>query len=106
MGSITPTPLNLIPVDGRMVPVVLRIAATDRCDPPITGQCKLVEVRSNEGAGGQEPDWQILGPRNVNLRAERNGRISDRLYTLEVRCTDKSGNSSTGTTTVKVPRNG
>jgi len=37
------------------------------------------------------------------LRAERSGLGTYRVYTITVACTDASGNTSTGTVTVKVP---
>jgi len=65
-------------------------------------------VTSNEpvngtGDGDQEPDWEITGPLTVNLRAERAGTGSGRVYTLTVQCSDDSGNSSTGSVAVTVP---
>lgn len=62
-------------------------------------------VSSNEpvdglGDGDQVPDWQIAGNLTVNLRAERAGNGSRRVYTISVGCTDASGNSSTKTVPV------
>jgi len=67
-------------------------------------------VTSNEpvdglGDGDTGPDWQITGDLTVNLRAERSGQGSGRIYTITIECTDFSGNSSTKTVTVSVPRN-
>lgn len=58
-----------------------------------------------EGLGDSDtaPDWQLTGPLSVNLRAERAGTASGRLYTVEVRCEDVAGNAAVGTTTVTVP---
>ena len=73
--------------------------------------CGVVEYRvvsSNEpvngtGDGDTAPDWVITGNLTVDLRAERSGTGSGRVYTITVRCTDASGNSSTKTVTVTVP---
>ncbi len=89
-----------------MVPVTVAVSASDVCSPaPV---CKITSVSSNEpvngtGDGDTAPDWQITGNLTVNLRAERAGNGSGRVYTLMVGCTDASGNSSTKTTAVTVP---
>jgi hypothetical protein len=49
------------------------------------------------------PDWQITGPLSVTLRAERSGPSVDRVYTIQVRCSDAAGNSVTAAATVTVP---
>ena len=50
-----------------------------------------------------EPDWEITGPLSLNLRAERRGNGDGRIYTIEIACTDGSGNESSATTMVTVP---
>jgi hypothetical protein len=65
-------------------------------------------VSSNEpqnglGDGNMAPDWEITGDDTVNLRAERSGRRSGRVYTIAVTCTDACGNNSTGNVVVNVP---
>jgi hypothetical protein len=89
-----------------MVPATLRVSASDNCDP--SAVCKIVSVSSNEpvnglGDGDTAPDWLITGDLTVNLRAERSGKGNGRIYTVTFECTDASGNSATGTTTVAVP---
>jgi hypothetical protein len=41
----------------------------------------------------------------VNLAASKNSSGTDRVYTITVRCTDASGNSSTASVNVSVPKN-
>src|SRR5262249_35707202 len=60
------------------------------------------EAGEGTGDGSTAADWEITGPNTANVRAERAGDGSGRVYTLTVRCTDPSGNASTGTTTVAV----
>jgi hypothetical protein len=65
-------------------------------------------VSSNEpmnglGDGDIALDWVISGDRTLNLRAERSGTGSGRIYTITVACTDTSGNSTSSATTVTVP---
>jgi endo-1,4-beta-xylanase len=81
-------------------------AAGDGCG---TATCSIASVTSNEspngnGDGNTATDWQITGPNTTDLRAERSGNGSGRIYTVTVCCTDPAGNASTGTTTVTVGR--
>lgn len=104
ISSVNASPEKLWPPNHQMVPVVLAVKATDNCD----AVCQIKTVVSNEpvndmGDGNTEPDWVITGDLTVNLRAERSGMGSDRIYTITVECTDQSGNSSTDTETVTVP---
>jgi glycosidase len=69
--------------------------------------CSL-SVTSNEpvngtGDGDTAPDWEVLGPDLVRLRAERSGRGAGRVYTITVTCADAAGNATSRTTTVTVP---
>jgi hypothetical protein len=91
-----------------MVPVNVSVAVTDNCDAAVLQSCHIVLVTSNEpisgnGDGNTAPDWQIAGNLTANLRAERSGPGTGRIYTLTVQCTDSAGNSSSRETTVTVP---
>ena len=48
-------------------------------------------------------DWVITGDLTLNLRAKHVGRTA-RIYTITVQSTDASGNSTTGTVNVTVPK--
>jgi hypothetical protein len=62
------------------------------------------------GSGNTDPDWVINdpGPKvsparlGVRLRAERAGGGTGRVYTINVSCSDASGNTTAGNTTVTV----
>jgi len=102
--SVSASPATVSPPNHRMVPVTVTAAATDACG---AASCTIASITSNEsvngtGDGDTAADWEITGPNTANVRAERAGGGSDRVYTLTVRCTDPSGNASTGTTTVAV----
>jgi hypothetical protein len=80
------------------------------CDP--APRVELVSVTSNEpenglGDGDTAPDISgaSLGTddRTVQLRAERSGTGSGRIYTFVYRVTDASGNATEATATVTVP---
>jgi hypothetical protein len=89
-----------------MVPVTVTVSATDICSPTV--DCEISSVSSNEPVNGQgdgntTPDWTITGKLTVDLRAERSGKGSGRVYSIIVRCTDASGNTATKSVDVTVP---
>jgi hypothetical protein len=96
-------PDQLWPPNGKLMPVTVIAQAMDWCGPVTS---KIVDVSSNEPQDGSAPDWIITGDLRLLLRAERSPHGNGRVYTITVRCTNASGNSSTGTVTVSVPRNG
>jgi len=86
-------------------PVAVSVDVSDICDAHL--DCAIISVSSNEpvdglGDGDMAPDWIITGNLTVNLRAERSGLGDGRIYTITVRCTDNSGNSSTRSVEVSV----
>jgi HYR domain-containing protein len=104
---IRATPNVLAPPDHKLVLVKIDIVTADLVDPlPIS---RIVDVTSNEpvngpGDGNTDPDWAITSPLTLLLRAERAGTTAaDRIYTITIETTDHSGNSSIGTTEVRVP---
>jgi hypothetical protein len=105
--SLTVTPNTLWPPNHKMKAVTVSATATDTCsgNAPV---CQITTISSNEpingpGDGNTAPDWQITGLLEANLRAERSGTATGRIYTLEVTCEDQQGNTTVGTTTVTVP---
>jgi len=110
ISSVTASPNILWPPNHKMVPVVMSVAVTDACDTNVSKRCEIVSVTSNEkingpGDGNTAPDYQITGKLTLNLRAERSGTGKGRIYTLGVKCTDASGNSSMSAVNVTVPHN-
>jgi hypothetical protein len=102
---VLPNPSTLWPPNHKMVPVKVRVSVDDICDA--APACRIISVSSNEpvkGKGGDRyPDWQLTGKLSLKLRAERSPKGRGRVYTIRVRCTDDSGNSSTKSGTVAVP---
>jgi hypothetical protein len=99
-------PSTLWPPNHKMVPVRIMLSVQDVCDAQ--PYCRIISVKSNEpvvgtGGGDRAPDWVVTGNLTLKLRAERSGKGNGRVYTIKVRCTDDSGNSSTKTVKVKVP---
>ena len=106
--SVSATPNVLSPPNHRLVPVTLAVSVTDVCDPTVASSCLITAVTANEpisapGSGNTSPDFQITGKLTANLRAERAGGGSGRVYTLTVQCTDASHNSATRNVSVSVP---
>ena len=113
INSIVPGPSTLWPPNHKLVPVTITAKATDACDA--APMCRIVSVTSNEpilgpGSGNTNPDWVIdqPGPKaspavlDVQLRAERAGGGTGRVYVVNVSCADASGNATLGSTTVTV----
>ena len=106
--SVTASPNVLWPPNHKMIPVRIGVSVSDNCDAK--PKCKITSVASNEpvnglGDGDTAPDWLITGNLTVNLRSERSGKGSGRIYTITTTCTDASNNSSTKTASVRVPHN-
>jgi hypothetical protein len=99
--DIKATPKSLKPATGELVSVSLQVKADD-CSAV---ESQIVSVKSNQAAGGEEPDWVITGPLTVDLRAERTGN-KERVYTVTVEARDSAGNTSRDTVTVKVKKSG
>ena len=103
---MVPNPGTLWPPNHKMVPVTMEVTVTDNLDPnPV---CKIFDVTSNEpidglGDGDTAPDWEITGDLTADLRAERSGTGSGRVYSITVECTDEAGNSAPDTASVTVP---
>jgi hypothetical protein len=97
-------PEVLWPPNHKMVEVTVNYTVTDPC--PNT--CVLT-VSSNEpvngiGDGNTSPDWEVIDAHHVNLRAERSGPGSGRIYTLTLTCSnDVNKLSTTARLTVVVP---
>jgi hypothetical protein len=105
ISDLTVTPNVLWPPNHKMVEVTVNYTATDDC----SAVSNVLSVTSNEapnGAGnGTSPDWVIEDSHHVQLRAERSGARTGRVYTITVISTDNAGNSSTRTVTVAVQKN-
>ncbi|HVF50625.1 MAG TPA: proprotein convertase P-domain-containing protein [Pyrinomonadaceae bacterium] len=104
VGAATATPSSMWPPNHQMVNVTVNYTTGDNCP----GSNCVLSVTSNEpvnglGDGDTAPDWVIIDDHHVQLRAERSGKGSGRIYTIKVTCTDAAGNATVKTTTVNVP---
>jgi hypothetical protein len=96
----------LWPPNHKYVTVQATVTARDNYDPSPT--VELVSVTSNEpddglGDGDTADDIVITDSDTFQLRAERSGTGTGRVYTVTYRATDACGNSTTASATVTVP---
>jgi hypothetical protein len=106
---VTLSPAVLWSPDHKLVPITAKIMVSDTCDPDPT--VRLVKIESNEpdnglGDGDTANDIQGISAdgRTFNLRAERSGAGNGRIYTATYEAKDASGNTTTKTATVIVPK--
>jgi hypothetical protein len=95
----------LTPANHSMRDVSLGYSASDNlsgvtCTPSVTSN----EPVNGTGDGDTAPDWEVVGPTLVRLRAERSGKGSGRVYTVTINCADGAGNTASRAVTVAVPR--
>lgn len=110
--TATVTPVTLWPVNHKLVTINASVTVTDECDPNPT--YVLTSITSNEpdddladgntnadiqGAEFGTPDTEF------QLRAERAGTRTSRVYTITYTGSDSSGNTSQAQVQVTVPHN-
>lgn len=105
-SSVSVTPDVLWSANHKYVDVTATVVATDNFDT--NPMVKLVSVTSNEPDDGDDDgntvnDIVILDDFHFQLRAERSGVGTGRIYTITYMVTDACGNSTTATVTVTVP---
>jgi hypothetical protein len=100
--DLSASPATLWPPNHKLVDVLVDYDVAMPCGgPPV---CTL-SVSSNEPVNNDEssPDWAVLDDHHVELRAERLGNGTGRIYTVTITCKDARGNSATQNTAVTVP---
>ncbi len=105
IGGFSVTPASVSPPNHQMIDVTLSYVASDAsgvavCTPSVTSN----EALNGQGDGNTVSDSAVLDGHHVQVRAERAGTSRDRIYTIALTCTDGSGNATTDTRTVVVPR--
>ena len=96
-------PSFLFPPDGRLRNVFLFYRVSDNCD---AGFAPVVTVASSDPVTGRgdhtSPDWIVVSPHLVKLRAEGVRHFDPRLYTITVTAADSAGATGSDRVTVKV----
>jgi hypothetical protein len=103
---VSATPAVLWPPNKQFQSVSITPDVSDIVDAsPV---CELSDIWVNQSAPGSKLAilYEITGPNSALLLADRDASAGDRIYTLLVTCSDFSGNVSSETTNVIVPRHG
>ncbi len=107
---VTVSPAVLWPPNHKMVTIRAQVEVADACDG--TPTVKLISIGSNEpdnGLGDGDTVNDIQGAafgtddREFQLRAERSGRGTGRIYSIVYEASDGSGNTTLQTVVVTVP---
>jgi parallel beta-helix repeat protein len=99
ISTLIATPNVLWPANGRMVSVTIAVTVKDDSDP--APECHITDVTSNEPL--EAADLSVTLPLSVDLRADRHGPGTGRIYSITVTCTNNSELASSGVVTVVVP---
>ena len=94
--SISATPSVIWPPNGKWFDVRVSVRATDDVDA--SPACALRAI-----TGGTSYDYVITGALTASLRADRDNG-GDRIYTLNVGCTDRAGNLTMGAAYVTIAK--
>ncbi len=103
--TVTDLPTELWPPNHKMIAIHPTVTATDRVDPDPVVTLAITSNESDDGTGdgNTSGDFAIRTPSDFDLRAERSGPGSGRVYRLTWTATDDSGNSTTVTRQISVP---
>jgi hypothetical protein len=106
--NVTATPHMLWQPNHKYVEVKVDVEVYDICDP--SPSVTFMSATSNEpdnsiGDGNTVDDIVKIDDFTFDIRAERSGPGSDRIYTITYKATDISGNYAIGTVTIVVPHN-
>jgi hypothetical protein len=89
------------------------VASASGCEGDLTSSVVITSISSDEaennplGADGNTLNDIVIAAdcKSVQLRAERDGNLNGRVYTITFKVTDSQGNTATATATVTVPVN-
>jgi endo-1,4-beta-xylanase len=103
VSGLGASPSSLWPPNDQLLNVWLSYTVSDNCDASIV---PVVTVTSSERPERHDwlPDWKVIDPHHVLLRAEREGDDRDGLvYTITVTATDSAGYVGSSSVDVSVP---
>jgi len=98
IGDVSAFPAVLWPPNRELVDVTIGYQATDDSG---SVACRLGPVTCNETTTAA--DWLVLDDHRIQLRSERHGKGSGRLYAVPIECRDPSGNVASQVVAVAVP---
>jgi Beta-propeller repeat len=103
--DVSVNPAVLWPPDHKIANATVNYNVTAGCGGTTTSSLSVAsnEAVNGTGDGNTSPDWVVLGPHNVELRAERAGTGAGRIYTITIFSQDTFGNAASQTVTVTVP---
>jgi hypothetical protein len=104
--SVSADPSVLMKRNHKMATVNVTASVSD--DGDAAPDVRIVSVTCIDngevvGPAMASDDWRVTDDMTVELRCERSGRGSGRIYEIAVACTDASGNTSVATVQVTVP---
>ncbi len=109
--SVVVDPDRLWPPNHKMKDITATVTVSDVCDENPSWMLLSITSNEPEAGPGKKNFPDILGHEvgtpdtEFQLRAERLGTGTGRIYTITYRATDASGNSATADVTVTVPHN-
>lgn len=98
--SLKTNPAVISPAKNKMVKVKVSAKLLDDKDSDPT--FRIIGVANSENDQDGVEDWIVTDYRTVQLRAEKGASGADRVYTIRVTASDRSGNTTVGETTVTV----
>jgi hypothetical protein len=99
------SPASLWPPNHTMRNLLVNYTTLDNCSSSCTLSVTSNDPVNGTGDGDTAPDWEIVDPHHVRLRAERAAIGNGRIYTITVTCTDGAGNSISKDVAVFVAHN-
>jgi CSLREA domain-containing protein len=97
ISGASASPNTIWPPNGKLVDVLVSYSTADNCSA-VNSQ---LSISSNEPTASG--DMVVVDNHHVRLRADRLASGKGRIYTITIKATDQSGNSSQRSVTVTVP---
>jgi hypothetical protein len=103
--TVSNVPASLWPPNHKMVRIRPTVSVSDAGDPAPVITCSVTSSEPDDGLGDGDTagDVVVHSANEVELRAERSGSGSGRVYTLTFTARDASGNVGAATAVVTVP---
>lgn len=103
ISGASASPATLWPPDHQMIDVTVGYTVASNCPTSCTLNVASNEAPEGIGDGNTTPDWIVMDPQRVGLRATRAGGGGDRVYTVTIACTNTAGQFSSQNVKVTVP---